>query len=90
MGLEEPEGTQNCLPRKPYPVTHTPRHGTSDTNTGSMHVSIHACEHIYTSPPYMPGRPLAHHCFHHSTHLSLIYPFIYPSETAPQEMEHRR
>ena len=68
MGLEEPEGTQNCLPRKPYPVTHTPRHGTSDTNTGSMHVSIHACEHIYTSPPYMPGRPLAHHCFHHSTH----------------------
>ena len=68
MGLEEPEGTQSCLLRKPHPHhTHTSCHGTSDTDTGSMRVSIHACEHTYTSPPYMPGRPPAHHCFHHGT-----------------------
>lgn len=48
--------------------THASCHGTSDTDTGSMRVSTHTCEHTYTSPPYMPGRPLAHHCFHHSKH----------------------
>ena len=63
-GAGRARGDSELPPQKAIPRhTHTSCHG-----TGSMRVSIHACEHTYTSPPYMPGRPLAHHCFHHSTH----------------------